>query len=145
VDHTLDITAHGQYKIDLPAGLAYHVIETEEKMIIKKLTDAPVMPMPDHGDISKQIVLGPNDGSKEIVLRYFKVPVGGSSPYHHHGFPHLVKVESGEGAAVDPEGNEHPIGAGDYVYVNDNETHCFKNTGRESLEFICIVPARGEG
>jgi quercetin dioxygenase-like cupin family protein len=117
----------------------------EGTMIIKKLADAPLVHMADHGDITKQIVLGPEDGSGEIVLRYFAVAPKGASPYHHHDFPHLVKVEAGQGVAVDPEGNEHPIRPGDYVYVNDDETHCFKNTGQESLEFICIVPARGEG
>jgi quercetin dioxygenase-like cupin family protein len=116
-------------------------------MIIKRLAHVPSTDMAGHGDISKQIVIGPDDESKEIVLRYFKVAPGGSSPYHDHDFPHLVKVEIGEGAVIDPEGNEHPVGPGDYVYVPNNEIRCFKNThtGRESLEFICIVPGRGEG
>jgi len=114
-------------------------------MIIKKLPDAPFKDMPDHGDITKQIVIGPEDGSREIVLRYFKVAPGGSSPHHRHDFPHLVKVEAGKGAVLDPQGTEHPLGPGDYVYIHDNEPHCFKNTGPEFLEFICIVPVRGEG
>jgi len=113
-------------------------------MIIKKLSEAPTVPMPGHGDITKQIVIGPDDGSKEIVLRYFKVPPGESSPHHHHDFPHLVKIEAGQGAVIDPEGKGHPVGPGDYVYVPDNQPHCFKNRGDRPLEFICIVPERGE-
>ncbi|MBW1781578.1 MAG: cupin domain-containing protein [Deltaproteobacteria bacterium] len=114
-------------------------------MIVKKLTDNPFGDMPGHDNIKKQIVIGPDEGSNEIVLRYFKVEPGASSPDHQHDFPHLVKVEAGEGAVIDPDGKEHPIKAGDYVYVHDNEAHCFKNIGPTSLEFICVVPARGEG
>jgi quercetin dioxygenase-like cupin family protein len=94
--------------------------------------------------VAKQIVLGPADGSDEIVLRYFSVAEGGATPRHTHDFPHLVGVETGRGVVVDPEGTETPVGAGDYVYVASNEMHNFRNTGPEPFEFICIVPARGE-
>ena len=114
-------------------------------MNIKRLADVPFADITGYDNITKQVVIGPEDGSQEIVLRYFKVAPGGSSPHHHHDFPHLVKVEAGEGIVIDPDEKEQPLKAGDYVYVPDNETHCFKNTGRETLEFICIVPARGEG
>jgi len=114
-------------------------------MIIKKLSDTPVTDMEGLDHIKKQIVIGPDDGSNEIVMRYFKVESGGSSPYHEHDFPHLVKVETGKGVVVDPDGNEHPVQAGDYVYVHDNERHCFKNMGQDPFAFICVVPGRGEG
>ncbi len=39
---------------------------------------------------------------------------------------------------------EYTIGAGDCAYVPANEDHCFTNTGENPLEFICIVPIRGE-
>ena len=94
--------------------------------------------------VTKQIVLGPTDGSDEIVLRHFCVDEGGATPRHTHDFPHLVRIEAGLGVAVDAEGTEHPVGVGDYVYVAPNEMHNFKNTGKKSFEFICIVPARGE-
>jgi len=55
-----------------------------------------------------------------------------------------VRVEAGDGVYTDAEGNEHPLQAGDYVYVNQNETHNFKNAGDNPFDFICIVPKRGE-
>ena len=97
-----------------------------------------------YAGVTKQVVLGPRDGSDEIVLRYFTVDPGGATPYHTHDFPHLVKVEAGQGVAVDAEGVENPVSAGHYVFVAPNEMHNFKNTGAQSLEFICIVPGRGE-
>ena len=114
-------------------------------MIIKRLEDNPFVDMADHVNIKKQVVIGPVDGSNEIVLRYFKIPPGASSPHRHHDFPHLVKVGAGKGIVIDPDGNEHPLAAGDYVYLHDNDPHCFKNNGSESFEFICVVPARGKG
>jgi len=113
-------------------------------MKIKKRDDVPFADTQGYTGVTKQIVLGPEDGSSEIVLRYFAVDAGGETPYHSHDFPHLVKVEAGRGVAVDAAKNEHPVAAGDYVYVDSNEVHNFKNTGDGPFEFICIVPPRGE-
>jgi quercetin dioxygenase-like cupin family protein len=111
---------------------------------IKRREDVPSEAVSGYAGVAKQIVLGPEDGSNEIVLRYFSLDKGGATPRHTHDFPHLVRVESGLGAAVDPGGAEDPLKAGDYVYVAPNELHNFKNAGEEPFEFICIVPARGE-
>ncbi|NLT35307.1 MAG: cupin domain-containing protein [Gaiellales bacterium] len=113
-------------------------------MKIKKRSDVPSWETPGYPAVGKQVVLGPEDGSQEIVLRYFTVATGGSTPYHSHDFPHLVKIERGRGVAVDAEMEEEALSAGDYVYVPSGEVHCFKNTGTDALEFICIVPLRGE-
>jgi quercetin dioxygenase-like cupin family protein len=117
----------------------------EETMIIKKLSDVPYADLQGYENVKKQVVIGPEDGSEEIVMRYFTLAPGGSSPHHTHDWPHLVRIETGTGVVIDPSGNERPVAAGDYVYVNDNETHQFRNTGAEPFAFICIVPRRGEG
>jgi len=113
-------------------------------MIIKKLTDVPFTSVPGYDQVKKQIVIGPDDGSQEIVMRYFSIEPGGMTPHHSHDFPHLVKIEAGNGIAIDTTGNEHKLQTGDYVYINSNETHQFRNTGSEPFNFICIVPQRGE-
>ena len=113
-------------------------------MKIKKRSDAPPVETPGYTAVTKQVVLGPEEGSDEMVLRYFSVAEGGATPYHSHDFPHLVKIEAGEGVAVDVDKNETPVVAGDYVYVDTDEIHNFKNTGDAPFEFICIVPMRGE-
>jgi len=113
-------------------------------MKIKRRQDAPAVETPDYTAVTKQVVLGPDDGSKEIVLRYFSVAKGGATPYHSHDFPHLVKIEAGQGVAVDVDKRQTTVVAGDYVYVDSDEIHNFENTGDEPFEFICIVPVRGE-
>ena len=113
-------------------------------MIIKKLQDVPYADLKGYQNVKKQIVIGPQDGSDEIVLRYFTLGPGGSSPYHTHDWPHLVRIETGSGVVVDKDKNESPVTEGDYIFVESSSLHCFKNTGTVPLSFICIVPARGE-
>ena len=113
-------------------------------MVIKKLSDIPFVYLQGYDHVKKQIVIGPDDGSQEIVLRYFSIESGGTSPHHTHDFPHLVKIEAGNGTVTDATGNEHHLQTGDYVYINNNEPHHFRNTGLETFDFICIVPKRGE-
>jgi quercetin dioxygenase-like cupin family protein len=113
-------------------------------MIIKNFNDVPSKNIPGLDGVSKRIIIGKDDGSNEIVLRHFSLDVGKSTPHHTHGFPHLVKIESGQGSVTDMSGTECLLKVGDYVYVTDFEIHHFSNTGTVPFEFICIVPERGE-
>ncbi len=113
-------------------------------MIIKTPHNVPYEDTSAYKGIKKQIVLGPKDGSEEIIMRYFTVEPGGATPYHNHGFQHLVKVERGKGIAIDKDGVEHEISEGQLVYVKDDEIHGFKNVSNEDFCFMCIVPTRGE-
>jgi quercetin dioxygenase-like cupin family protein len=113
-------------------------------MQIKSLHEVAAQVVPGYAGIQKRIVIGKADGSDEIALRHFSVTQGGCSPHHTHDFPHLVRVESGEGCVSDSAGVCHALKAGDYVFVKSNELHQFKNTGTQPFEFICIVPDRGE-
>ena len=113
-------------------------------MIIKKANDVPYEDTIGYKKFKKQIFIGPRDGSNEIVMRYFSVEPGGSTPYHNHDFPHLVKVEKGKGLVIDSDGKEHQLNVGQLVYIPDNEVHSFKNIGTNSFDILCIVPMRGE-
>jgi quercetin dioxygenase-like cupin family protein len=113
-------------------------------MIIKKLSGVPFADLQGYDNVDKQVVIGPDDGSKEIVLRNFTLAPGGSTPHHKHEWPHVVRIESGTGVAIDDAGGESTVQEGDFVYVNDNDMHQFRNTGTTPFSFICIVPIRGE-
>jgi mannose-6-phosphate isomerase-like protein (cupin superfamily) len=41
------------------------------------------------------------------------------------------------------ENKFYKISKGSYAYVPGNHLHQFKNTGSETLKFICIVPKEG--
>ena len=118
--------------------------------VIKKLSDVPFADLEGYDlvtkqiAVTKQIVIGPDDGSQEIVMRYFSIGAGVTGPSHTHDFPHLVKIEAGRGAVTDPAGNEHEVQTGDYIYIDSNEVHQFRNTGSGPFDFTCVVPQRGE-
>jgi len=113
-------------------------------MVIKKLQDVPFAEPQGYNGVRKQVVMGPADGSDEIVMRYFTVAPEGSSPFHSHDWPHLVRIEQGQGIMLDARKNPSPVEAGDYIFVESNTLHCFQNTGEGPLAFMCIVPIRGE-
>jgi quercetin dioxygenase-like cupin family protein len=116
----------------------------EGTVVIKELNDVPFAYLQGYDHVKKQIVIGPEDGSQEIVLRYFSIESGGVSPYHSHDYPHLVKIEAGNGTVTDASGDEYQLQPGNYVYIDNNEAHQFKNTGSGPFDFICVIPKRGE-
>ena len=51
---------------------------------------------------------------------------------------------SGDGVVLEGD-REHPIAAGDFIYVRPDEIHQFRNTGTAPLTFLCMVPHIPEG
>ena len=91
-------------------------------------------------DVRMKILVGPRDGSENIILRHFIIAPGGNTPYHKHNYEHLVKIEKNKGIAVDKDGNEFEVKAGHSLYVVPNEMHQFRNPFNEDFEFLCIIP-----
>jgi quercetin dioxygenase-like cupin family protein len=78
-------------------------------------------------------------GAPNFAMRQFEVAPGGYTPKHSHPYEHEVFVLEGRGVVV--EGDvEHPLSAGDFVFVTPNEVHQFLNTGSAPLKFLCMVP-----
>ena len=111
-------------------------------MRIKEDSEIPESRLEEEGirDVYRKILIGPEDGSSRIVMRYFKVLPGGNTPYHSHPFEHLVKIEKGRGLIVNASGEEISVSAGQSVFIAENEKHQFKNPHEESFEFLCIIP-----
>lgn len=89
--------------------------------------------------VCMQILLGPEDGSRLIVVRRFTVAPGGHTPCHKHPYEHLVRVLQGNGAAVDAEGTEHTLEPGRNIYVPPNEQHQFVNRTGQPFVFTCTI------
>lgn len=112
-------------------------------MIIRKLHEVEKTPVEMEGvsGITKQLVLGSQDGVSNFSFRVFTLEPGGHSPHHSHGgIEHLNLVLSGQGALIDEDGQANPLGAGDFAFVPPGETHQFRNTGDEPFVFVCAVP-----
>lgn len=110
-------------------------------MLIRSLSDVPSFP---YGEgAQKRVLIGPKQGAPNFVMRMFDVPPGGASSHHSHDFEHEVFVLQGEATARSIEG-DLPIKAGDALFIPANEKHQLRNTGKETLRFLCMVPLHGE-
>ncbi len=116
--------------------------DREEELIIKKDEDVREEYLEEEGveNVLRRILIGPEDGSQNIIMRYFKVLPQGNTPFHSHDFEHIVKVEKGKGLVVNNAGEEIVITKGQSLYIDGNEKHQFKNPFQQTLEFICTIP-----
>ncbi|MBS7632057.1 cupin domain-containing protein [Candidatus Bathyarchaeota archaeon] len=78
-------------------------------------------------------------GAPNFAMRLFELEPNGHSPLHSHPWEHEVFILEGEGVAVNSNG-EHKFKTGDVVFIAPNEQHQFKNTGKKTLNFLCLVP-----
>jgi quercetin dioxygenase-like cupin family protein len=93
--------------------------------------------------VMKRVLIGPKEGAPTFAVRLFSVAPGGHTPAHTHPYEHGVIVLRGQGQVLGEEG-AIPIGPGSVVFVRPQEFHEFRNTGKENLEFLCIVPVAVE-
>jgi quercetin dioxygenase-like cupin family protein len=78
-------------------------------------------------------------GAKNFAMRLFEVQSGGYSPLHKHAWEHEVFILEGEGALFDGE-KATPFKPNDVVFVPSDEWHQFKNTSKNTLKFLCLIP-----
>lgn len=84
-------------------------------------------------------LIAQQDGAPNFALRMFEVEPAGHTPYHAHAWEHEVFVLSGSGV-LQTESGDLPISANDVIYVDPDLQHAFKNTGSDTLKFLCIIP-----
>ena len=84
-------------------------------------------------------LIGKSEQAPNFAMREFEVEVGGYTPRHHHPYEHEVYVLEGEGVVIEGD-REHPLKAGDVVFVAPDEVHQFRNTGDRPMRFLCLVP-----
>ena len=111
-------------------------------MKLKRDSDVQGTPVEMEGakDVTMKILIGPDDGSRNIIMRLFRVLAGGHTPYHTHDFEHLVRVLAGKGVVIDEDGNKHELSPGQSVFVKPNEKHQFANPFSEPFEMTCTIP-----
>jgi len=84
-------------------------------------------------------LISKKDGAQNFAMRYFEISPGGQSAFHSHDWEHEVFILKGEGLVVC--GNEErKVSVGYVVFIPPNIPHSFKNTGEETLGFLCLVP-----
>ncbi len=88
---------------------------------------------------TKRILLGPDEGSNNFRVRYFRLQPGGHSRLEQHPHEHGVYILHGR--ALVRHGDETAeLGAGDVIYIRGDEWHQLRTIGDEALGFLCVVP-----
>ena len=86
------------------------------------------------------MLIGPEDGAPTFCMRHFELEVNGCTPHHAHAHEHEVLVLKGTGIVRSDQG-DRPFKPDDVIFIPGGEKHQFCNTGEESCEFICLIPA----
>jgi len=115
-------------------------------MNVQHYEAVPAAPVEMEGsrDCRIRVLVGGREGAPNFAMRQFEVAPGGHTPKHFHDYEHEVFVLEGNGVAMEGE-QEHPLKAGDVVFVRPNEVHQFRNTGDAPLKFLCLIPNSAAG
>lgn len=90
---------------------------------------------------TRQILIGTDENSPNIHMRYFSVQPGGHTSLDQHAHEHGVYVLHGR-ARLRLGEEQHELHAGDVVYIPGNVIHQFFTLGDEPFGFLCVVPAQ---
>ena len=83
-----------------------------------------------------------HDGAPNFEMRRFKIRPGGSIPKHYHpDIEHEQYVLKGS-YKVGIGKKVHQVKAGDSIYIPQGTPHWYKNSGKVTAEFLCIVPKK---
>ena len=85
-------------------------------------------------------LLDRHDGAPNFEMRRFTIKPGGSIPEHFHPeIEHEQYVLKGR-YRVGLGGRVYEVKAGDSIYIPAGTHHWYKNSGKVSAEFLCIIP-----
>jgi quercetin dioxygenase-like cupin family protein len=89
--------------------------------------------------IAARVVIGKSEGANNFCMRVFEIAPGGHTPRHSHAWEHEMFIHAGEGEVY---GNDrwNPIASGHVVFMPVNEEHQLRNTGKELLVVVCVIP-----
>jgi len=105
-------------------------------MLVCNYKDVPVVKTK-YSD--KRVVIGPKQGAPNFVMRVIDMPPG-ASYYHSHDWEHEVFVHAGHGVVL-INGDTVELGPGSVVFIASGQKHQLKNSGKEPLVFVCVIPS----
>lgn len=82
-------------------------------------------------------------GAPNFAMRVIEIDPGTVFEPHDHPYEHEIYVLEGAGMVMGPEGDVGEMVPGKFLYVAPDEPHGYRNTGDETLKFICVIPQQG--
>ncbi|HKL11385.1 MAG TPA: cupin domain-containing protein [Clostridia bacterium] len=88
-------------------------------------------------NVKGKVLVSPENGWDDYVMRLFELGKGGYSADHSHDFPHIVYVLEGEGV-LHLDGKEMAIESGSFAFIPNKKRHQLVNASEngDSLRFI---------
>ena len=87
-----------------------------------------------------QVLVGPEDGAPNFILRRFTLEPGGRIPAHRHPtIEHEQYVLRGR-MVLGLDDEEREVAAGEAVFIPAGTVHWYENRGAEPVEFLCVIP-----
>jgi len=88
-------------------------------------------------NVKGKVLVSPETGWDDYVMRLFELGEGGYSADHSHDFPHIVYVLEGEGFLYLQE-EKIPVESGSFAFIPNNKRHQLVNAREngDSLRFI---------
>ncbi|MFP3948457.1 MAG: cupin domain-containing protein [Longimicrobiales bacterium] len=87
-----------------------------------------------------QVLVGPDDGAPNFVLRRFVMEEGGGIPTHTNDVEHEQYVLRGR-ALIRIGDQEHRVGPDDSLFIPAGVPHSY-DVEEPPFEFLCVVPNR---
>jgi quercetin dioxygenase-like cupin family protein len=83
-----------------------------------------------------------HDGAPNFEMRRFTIKPGGSIPRHYHpDVEHEQYVLKGR-YKVGIGDKIYEVQEGDSIYIPSGTPHWYENRGKETAEFLCIIPKK---
>ena len=91
-----------------------------------------------------QVLVGPEDGAPNFILRRFTLEPGGRIPAHRHPtIEHEQFVLKGR-MTIGLNDEEREVEPGEAVFIPAGVAHWYENRGDEAVEFLCVIPKTEE-
>ena len=87
-----------------------------------------------------RVAIGKADGAKNFCMRVFELEQAGFTPKHQHDWEHEIFFHAGQGEVWQKD-DWVPVSSGSVAFIPGNEEHQIRNTGKEKLIFVCLVPS----
>ncbi|HEX7344554.1 MAG TPA: cupin domain-containing protein [bacterium] len=112
-------------------------------MLVREKFAAKANPVQDEGAQKARIavLIGPEEGAPNFVMRRIELDEGGCTPHHAHNWEHVVYILEGQGKLKGEKG-ELELKPGSSVLVLANERHQFVAESDKPLVFLCSIPKR---
>jgi quercetin dioxygenase-like cupin family protein len=100
----------------------------------------PVVPTPDHTNVTSQEIAASSVGAKNCVVKLGVYQPGGSSIFHVHPTQeHVFYILEGALTLSDKDKNEITAHAGEAIFVPAGEEHAAFNYGAEKIVYLAVI------